>query len=161
AVIRSTFLVGFPGETAREFEELLEFQEKAAIDWLGVFTYSREEDTPAYKMRGQLFHKLSEPLARKRKTILEESQIPLTEKRLDRFVGRELRVLIEEEIPGDGMFLGRGYLHAPEVDGLVVVHGEGLKAGERVLCRIKGRNGIDLEGETLLTSSSLSSIIFR
>ncbi|MDR0316078.1 MAG: 30S ribosomal protein S12 methylthiotransferase RimO, partial [Treponema sp.] len=82
AVLRSTFLTGFPGETEKDFAALLDFQEKARLDWLGCFAYSREEDTPAYSMKGRV----SKKTAAERKRIIEQRQIPLTEKNMDRFV---------------------------------------------------------------------------
>jgi ribosomal protein S12 methylthiotransferase len=136
AVIRSTFLTGFPGETEADFARLLEFQEKARFDWLGVFTYSREEDTPAYSLKNRPPKKT----AAERKALIEERQIPITEERINRFVGRELDVLIEEEfpeepasgskgVPAAGMWLGRLYCQAPEVDGAAVVHAASAATG--------------------------------
>jgi ribosomal protein S12 methylthiotransferase len=142
AVIRSTFLVGFPGETDEEFTALLAFQERARPDWLGAFTYSREEDTPAYGMPGRV----PRATAAARKAEVERRQVDITARALDGFVGRTLDVLIEERIEGEGMSLGRGYMQAPDVDGLVVVRRD-LPPGARVTVRIDRRNGVDLEGE--------------
>jgi ribosomal protein S12 methylthiotransferase len=142
AVIRSTFLLGFPGETEEDFAQLLDFQQKASLDWMGAFTYSREEDTPAYDMPGRVLKKT----AQGRKDQLERRQIPITERALDGHVGRLLDVLIEEEVQGEEMSLGRAYLQAPEVDGLVVVRRR-LPAGSMTRVRITRRNGVDLEGE--------------
>ena len=142
AVIRSTFLVGFPGETEEDFAQLLDFQQTAALDWMGAFTYSREEDTPAYSLPGRVVKKT----AQGRKDRLEGSQVPITERALDGQVGRLLDVLIEEEVEGEEMSLGRAYLQAPEVDGLVVVRRR-LPAGSMARVRITRRNGVDLEGE--------------
>ena len=144
AVIRSTFLVGFPGETEADFELLLDFQEKAQIDWLGAFTYSREEDTPAWGMPGRV----TRAAAQARKTEIERRQIPITARALDAHVGKLLPVLIEERVEGDDMSLGRAYLQAPEVDGLVVVRRQ-LSPGTMTRVRITRRNGVDLEGEVL------------
>jgi ribosomal protein S12 methylthiotransferase len=93
AVIRSTFLVGFPGEGEEDFARLLDFQERAALDWAGCFTYSREEDTPAYAMKKQVPRRT----AAARKRTLEDRQQLISEKRMDRFKGRELAVLVEEK----------------------------------------------------------------
>jgi ribosomal protein S12 methylthiotransferase len=191
AVIRSTFLVGFPGETEEDFDRLLEFQKKAAFDWLGVFCYSREEDTPAYTMKGRVPKKI----AALRKRVVEEAQIPISEARMDRFIGRTLDVLVEEEFnapgaadpgaaaessgaaagghdtpgaaaasaaaaensggegPGGdgGLYLGRLYCQAPEVDGAAVITGSGpLVPGSMVRCRVTGRAGIDMEVRPLV-----------
>jgi ribosomal protein S12 methylthiotransferase len=144
AVIRSTFLVGFPGETDEDFQHLLDFQERARLDWLGVFTYSREEDTPAFDMPGAVEKKTAEP----RKAEVESRQVPITARALDARVGETLDVLIEEPVQGEEMSLGRAYLQAPDVDGLIVVRRQ-LPAGAMARVRITRRNGVDLEGDTV------------
>jgi ribosomal protein S12 methylthiotransferase len=141
AVIRSTFLLGFPGESEQDFEALLSFQARARPDWLGCFTYSREEDTPAYAMTGRV----TKALAEARKTQVERRQGPLTERSLDAQVGKVLDVLVEERVEGEELSLGRAYLQAPDVDGLVVVR-RSLQPGTRCAVLIERRNGIDLEG---------------
>jgi ribosomal protein S12 methylthiotransferase len=149
AVVRSTFIVGFPGERDSDFETLLDFQQKAKIDWMGVFTYSREEGTPAYRMQSEDAFELFRPQADKRKMALEDAQNEITAASLDRWVGRDLEVLIEEPIKGSAMGLGRSFLQAQEVDGLVVVHGENLTPGQIVRTRVTKRNGVDLEARIL------------
>ena len=164
AVIRSTFLVGFPGETDADFAALLDFQHKLRPDWLGCFAYSREEDTPAYSMKGQVPKKTA--AARKRE--IEDRQIVIAEQNVDRFVGQNLDVLVEERFGGSedaaggsedaadsDLWLGRLYCHAPEVDGAAVVVCEGgvaatgiansVAAGQVLPCRVIARRGIDLE----------------
>ncbi len=143
AVLRTSLLVGFPGESNEAFERLLEFQSRAAFDWLGVFTYSPEEQTPAYHHHRDFI----EPDADSRRERLEAAQLPITYGRLDRFIGETMEVLIEEEVAGEDLAIGRGYPHAPEVDGLVVVRtgGRRIRPGERVSTRIMRRNGVDLE----------------
>ncbi|MDR0322928.1 MAG: MiaB/RimO family radical SAM methylthiotransferase, partial [Treponema sp.] len=148
AVIRSTFLLGFPGETEQDFNTLLDFQKKAALDWLGCFTYSREEDTSAYAMKGQVPKKTAE--ARKQK--VEETQIPITEKNIERFVDQTMDVLIEEQIDGDdneeSFWLGRLYCQAPDIDGAAVIvtsKNENLRIGTFVPCKVTARRGFDLE----------------
>ncbi len=142
AVIRSTFLVGFPGETEEDVEQLLDFQRAAALDWLGVFAYSREEDTPAYDMG----RRVAKAEAERRKARVELAQVSITEAALDRHIGLTLETLIEEPFPGEELSLGRAYLQAPDVDGLLVVHGSHAP-GSMVPVRITRRNGVDLEGE--------------
>ncbi|MCK5673467.1 MAG: 30S ribosomal protein S12 methylthiotransferase RimO [Spirochaetales bacterium] len=149
SVIRSTFMVGFPGETAAYRKELLDFQTKASLDWVGTFIYSREEDTRAYKMRGNFAHKIAQPAASKFKRKLELNQTGITERQMDRFVGLDLDVLIEEKVEAESMALGRAYLHAAEVDGSVVVLSDNAVPGKIMECRITGRNGIDLEAVPL------------
>jgi ribosomal protein S12 methylthiotransferase len=150
AVIRSTFMLGFPGETEKDFAALLDFQDKAALDWLGCFAYSREEGTPAYSLPAQVPRKT----ALRRKKIIEERQIPITEKNMERFVGRSLDALIEEKFDSDAVgncndpiMLGRLYCHAPEVDGSAVIVGEGSGAelGSLIPCKVIARRGFDLE----------------
>jgi ribosomal protein S12 methylthiotransferase len=148
AVIRSTFLTGFPGETEGDFRKLLDFQEQARLDWAGVFTYSREEGTPAASMKGRVPARI----ARERKALIEERQIPITGERMDRFVGRELEALVEEALPdpeagpGEGtLYLGRLFCHAPEVDGAAVITAAALEPGDLVRGRVFARAGFDLE----------------
>ncbi|MDR0622932.1 MAG: 30S ribosomal protein S12 methylthiotransferase RimO [Treponema sp.] len=146
AVIRSTFMTGFPGETGADFAALLDFQERARLDWLGCFTYSREEDTPAWAMKDRVPKKL----AAERKRLVEERQIPITEKNLDRFTGQVYDALVEEKIEGgEGLYLGRLYAQAPEVDGSAVIRcGDGrriLEPGTFVSGRVFARTGFDLQ----------------
>ncbi|MDR0502568.1 MAG: 30S ribosomal protein S12 methylthiotransferase RimO [Treponema sp.] len=148
AVIRSTFLLGFPGETDEDFSALLEFQEKAALDWAGCFTYSREEGTQAYNMK----KRVSLKTALKRKQIIEEKQIHITEKNMDRFVGRTLDVLTEERLESAGdsggkdFCLGRLYCQAPDIDGTAVIAAAAVpQMGTFTKCKVIARRGIDLE----------------
>ncbi len=142
AVVRSTFLAGFPGETDEDFEHLLAFQAAAKLDWMGVFAYSREEDTPAYRMAGRV----TKAVAERRKQGLERRQVGITEAALDRWIGQDMDVLVEEPVQGENLSLGRSRLQAPDVDGLVVVRGT-YAPGAVVPARIVRRNGVDLEAE--------------
>jgi ribosomal protein S12 methylthiotransferase len=141
AAVRSTFLVGFPGESERDFRLLLDFQRRAELDWAGFFTYSREEGTEAYSLGPRVPRKTAEG----RRRELERAQVEITARRLERHVGVELDVLIEEPVQGEALALGRAYLQAPEVDGLVVVKAAGLEAGRLCPTHIDRRNGVDLE----------------
>jgi ribosomal protein S12 methylthiotransferase len=156
AVIRSTFLLGFPGETGEDFEALLDFQDRAELDWAGAFTFSREEDTPAYTMKNQVPKKT----AARRKALVEERQIPISQKRMDRFVGRNMEALIEEAVDEaalepsgsleEGLYLGRLYCQAPEVDGAAVIRSEKpLVPGTLLPGRVFARAGFDLEWSPL------------
>jgi ribosomal protein S12 methylthiotransferase len=141
AVIRSTFMTGFPGETGEDFGALLDFQEKVRLDWMGCFAYSREEDTPAYSMKPRVARKT----AAERKRIIEERQIPISEKQMDRFVKREFDVLVEERVEGEeGLYLGRLPCQAPGVDGAAVISGA-AEIGSIVPGRVFARAGFDLE----------------
>jgi ribosomal protein S12 methylthiotransferase len=147
SAIRSTFLVGFPGESEEDFQTLLAFQKEACLDWLGAFTYSREEGTPAYAMKGRVSKKAAE----ERKRLVEEAQVAITGERLARFVGAELEVLVEEVVETaegeDGeeeLSLGRAWLQAPDVDGLVVLRGRHAP-GQLVRARVIAATGVDLD----------------
>ena len=149
AVIRSTFMLGFPGETEEDFAALLDFQQKASLDWLGCFAYSREEGTGSYSMKGRIPAKV----AVIRKQTIEERQLPITEKNMDRFTGKTLDVLVEEhfqtEVPdvsGESLWLGRLFCQAPDIDGAtVIVSGKNLQLGTLVKGEVIARNGFDLE----------------
>lgn len=145
AVIRTTLMVGFPGEDAKSFSVLRTFLSEARFDWMGVFTYSREEGTKAFKMRNEKDHKAAQRSAVRRQKELERIQSPITQERLLRFVGGTYPVLIEEVVSGENMAIGRMYAQAPEVDGLTVVLGHDLEAGKVVLAGIRKVNGLDLE----------------
>jgi ribosomal protein S12 methylthiotransferase len=147
ATIRSTFLTGFPGETEKDFQGLLDFQEQAQLDWVGCFTYSREADTPAYSMKPRILRSIA--AARQRR--IETGQVPITEKRLDRFLGRTLDALVEKPVPSKEAEKKKAYLarlrcQAPEVDGLTLIRSdELLLPGTFVRGRIFARHGFDLE----------------
>jgi ribosomal protein S12 methylthiotransferase len=146
AVIRSTFLLGFPGETEEDFEALLDFQARARLDWAGAFVYSREEDTPAYFMKGRV----PKGLAEERKRAVEERQALITQERMDRFIGCTEYVLVEERLDGEeGLYLGRLPCQAPEVDGAAVISSDDvLEPGTFVRGKIFARAGLDLEVRT-------------
>ncbi len=140
SMIRSTFLVGFPGETDENFQLLRDFQDRARIDWLGTFAYSREEGTVAYSMKGRVAKKTAES----RRRTIEEAQVGITSARLSRFIGSNVDVVIEERIEGENMCIGRAWMQSPEVDGLTVVRGVHAP-GSLVPCRIIALNGVDFE----------------
>lgn len=146
AVIRTTLMLGFPGEDRAAFEKLLEFVKDAEPDWMGSFTYSREEDTPAYSMRNQKEHDKAQKEAKKWQKELEAVQTPITEKHLERFVGKTYRALVEEKIEGEDLAIGRIYSQAPDVDGLTVIMGRDMKPGDTVMVGIRAVRGVDLEG---------------
>jgi len=145
AVLRSTILLGYPGEDAASFAEVIDFLKRAELDWVGSFVYSREEGTRAAGLRGEAEHNKATVEAKRRQKALEKVQRPITEARLARFIAAEMDVLIEEPIEGEELAIGRSWAQAPEVDGLIVVMGRGLKAGSVVRCGIRRVNGLDLE----------------
>ena len=146
AVIRTTLMLGYPGEDRSAFEELLRFVDEARFDWMGSFLYSREEDTPAYSMRGEKDHEKAHKTAAKWQKELEKAQEKITAERLERFVGHEYTALIEDRIEGEELAIGRIYSQAPDVDGLTVIMGRDMKPGDVVRVGITRVRGIDLEG---------------
>ncbi|TVQ20329.1 MAG: 30S ribosomal protein S12 methylthiotransferase RimO [Spirochaetaceae bacterium] len=151
--LRSTFLVGFFGEDDAAFDELLEFQQRVQLDWLGVFPYSPEDGTRA--MKGSPPLDVSPELALRRADTVAERQRPITHERVERLVGRTLDVLVEELVPQEPLALGRCYAQAPDVDGAVVIHvpdpadGPMVVPGDFIRCRIVRRNGLDVEAVPL------------
>ena len=146
AVIRTTLMLGFPGEDREAFDTLMQFSRDARFDWMGSFLYSREEDTPAYDMRSEEDHLKAQRKARRWQKELEALQEAITSERLERFVGHEYTVLIEEKVEGEDLAIGRIYAQAPDVDGLTVVMGRGMEPGDRVRAGITRTRGVDLEG---------------
>ncbi len=120
AILRTTFIVGFPGETDENFEHLINFVQRHEFDHVGVFTFSPEEETPAYKMSNQV------PLeiAQERRDYLMERQQQISAKKNQNYVGKTVEVLIEQENPKTQQYIGRSIRFAPEVDGVVYVQGE-------------------------------------
>jgi ribosomal protein S12 methylthiotransferase len=120
AVLRTTFIVGFPGETEQHFEHLLQFVQRHEFDHAGVFTFSPEEGTPAYNLPNQLPQDVMDA----RRDALMAAQQPISLKKNQGAVGKVIDVLIEQEHPSTGERIGRSARFAPEVDGLVYVQGD-------------------------------------
>ena len=144
AVLRTTFIVGFPGETDEHFEHLLQFVARHEFDHVGVFTFSPEEETPAYKLPLQL----SQDLMEERRDALMEVQQPISLKKNQAEVGKVVNVLIEQENPETGELIGRSARFSPEVDGLVYVNGE-AKLGTIVPVAIANADIYDLYGQVV------------
>ncbi len=142
--LRTSLIVGFPGETDKEFEELLQFVRETRFERLGAFAYSREEGTPAYDLKGQIPEKVkSERLGR---IMLAQQEISSGVN--SGFLGKKIKVLIEER-QGE-CFLARSEFDAPEVDGLVYVHSRRkLKPGGFAEVKITDTLEYDLVGETI------------
>jgi ribosomal protein S12 methylthiotransferase len=120
AVLRTTFIVGFPGETDEHFEHLLQFVERHEFDHVGVFTFSAEEGTPAYSLPNQV----PQAIMDKRRDALMALQQPISLKKNQAEIGKTVNVLIEQENPETGELVGRSARFAPEVDGVVYVQGK-------------------------------------
>lgn len=140
--LRSTFIVGFPGETEAEFEALLAFLRAMQLDRVGVFAYSAEVGTAAAEMPDRVPAEVA--AERYERAMLVQQEVSLARNRAQ--VGRVLPVLIEGT--GDGLSVGRSYREAPEVDGLVLVPGE-LTVGALVRARIVAAKEYDLIAEAL------------
>lgn len=142
-VIRTTFIVGFPGETEEDFNELAEFIKEARFEHAGVFTYSREEDTPAYDFDGQI----DEQVKLDRMDILMRSQLEINyEQNLEK-VGKILPVLCEDYDPVSEMYFGRGVADAPDIDGKIFFKSENkINPGEFVNVKVRKVLDYDLYG---------------
>ncbi len=142
--IRTSLIVGFPGEEDVHYQELEEFVREIRFDRLGVFAYSKEEDTPAAKLTQQVDEAIKEE---RRAKIMALQQEISYQKNLEK-VGKSIQVLIEEELDSSREFIGRSQGDAPEIDGLVYVKAaSALKAGSMVKVRIDGALEYDLMGE--------------
>jgi ribosomal protein S12 methylthiotransferase len=117
AVLRTTFIVGFPGETEEHFSHLVDFVKRHEFDHVGVFTFSPEEGTPAYNLANQI----SQEVMDARRDTLMEAQQPIAARKNQACVGKTTDVLIEQENPETGEFIGRSARFSPEVDGVVYV----------------------------------------
>ncbi len=144
-VIRTTIMLGFPGETDEDFENVYSFVERNRFNWMGSFIFSREEDTFAYDLTDEATYKALTKEAKKRQRKLQKLQERISSERLKEFVGKEYEVLIEELIEGEDLAIGRFWGQAPEVDGLTVVMGRDMVPGKVYRCGITKVNGIDLE----------------
>lgn len=143
--VRTTFIVGFPGESDAEFETLKQFVAEMQFDRVGVFTYSFEPQTPS----GRMPNHVPSEVAEARRDELMRLQQGISLARNQRLVGRTLTTLIEGNDPtalsGQGISIGRTYRDAPEVDGLVIIEGT-LPPGEMVPVQITGAMEYDLTG---------------
>jgi ribosomal protein S12 methylthiotransferase len=137
--IRTTFIVGYPGETDEEFDTLMQFVRDMRFDRVGAFVYSYEESTPSARISWHVPDDVKE----ERRHALMELQQQISLEKNQEFVGQTLDVLVEGF--GDGMSIGRSYRDAPEIDGMVLVPGK-LPVGEIVPIRIDGAMTYDLTG---------------
>ena len=142
SVLRTTFIVGFPGERDEHFEHLLQFVQRHEFDHVGVFTFSPEEGTPAYNLPNQLPQFVMD----KRQDAVMEIQQPISFKKNQQEVGKVVDVLIEQENPETAELIGRSSRFAPEVDGQVFVHGQAT-LGTIVPVTILQANVYDLYGQ--------------
>lgn len=142
--IRSTFISGFPSETEEEFEGMCDFLRCAKLVNCGFFAYSREPDTPAYKMKGQV------PYAVKKRRVkkLYEIQREISREYLNGFVGKTVKVLCDGIDYEKGCFVGRAYFSAPEIDGKVYFNAASAAQGEYYDVKIASCDSYDMYGKT-------------
>jgi len=145
SVLRTTVMVGFPGETQEDYESLLDFIKRMQFDRLGAFVFSPEEGTPSEKL---ILPSVPADVAEKRHSQIMETQEEICENGMQRFIDKEIKVIIEEM--ENGCFIARGYIDAPDIDGVVYLnYKEGVNLGDLVKCKITDSLEYDLEGEIL------------
>jgi len=142
--IRTTLIVGFPGETDAQFEELLEFVKETKFDRLGAFAYSQEEDTAAALLDGQLDDEIKD----ERKDKILATQMGISYNRNEDYFDKVIEVLIEEEVQGEPIYIGRSEFDGPEIDGIVYVNTDKtLEIGSFVKVKVNDFMEYDLIGE--------------
>lgn len=142
--LRTPFICGFPGETEEDHEELMEFVDEMEFERVGVFTYSAEEDTPAYSYPDQIPEEVKE----ERRADVMELQQEIAFEHCENMVGKVLDVMIEGKVADEPAYVGRTYMDAPNVDGLIFVNAdEMLMSGDFVRVKVTGANEYDLIGE--------------
>ncbi len=144
AALRTTIIVGFPGETDDEFEELLTFIKMIRFDHLGVFIYSDADDLPSHHLSDHIPAKL----ARSRHDHLMSAQMTISENNNAKYIDQVCSVLVETN-PEDNLFIGRTAFQAPEVDGITYIHSTNLEIGSFADVKITDALEYDLVGETL------------
>lgn len=141
--LRTTLITGFPGETKKQHEELLQFIDEMEFDRLGVFTYSAEEDTPAAGMPDQIPEEVKE----ERQAELMELQQEIAFDNADAMVGKEVLVMVEGKVADENAYVGRTYRDAPNVDGLIFINTEEvLVSGDFAKVKVTGAIDYDLIG---------------
>lgn len=142
--LRTTLITGFPGETQEQHEELMEFIDEMEFERLGVFTYSPEEDTPAAIMKDQIEESVKEDRQAELMELQQEIAFDLAERK----IGQEVMVMIEGKVADENAYVGRTYMDAPNVDGLIFIEtDEELMSGDFAKVKIIGALEYDLIGE--------------
>ncbi|CUN47006.1 MAG: 30S ribosomal protein S12 methylthiotransferase RimO [Sarcina ventriculi] len=142
-VLRTSLIVGFPGETEEDFNELKEFLKEMKLDKVGVFTYSQEEDTPAALMENQIDEKIKQQREKELMEVQKEVSKAINKSK----IGRTYKVLVESE--NSDYFIGRSYEMAPDIDGLIYIKEKNLKANKFYDVKIKEALEYDLIGVVL------------
>jgi ribosomal protein S12 methylthiotransferase len=141
--LRTSMIVGFPGETEEDFEKLCEFVREMKFDRLGVFAYSQEEDTPAHRLPNQLTNEVKQF----RQNTLMEIQREVAKDNAAKYVGRTIDVLVERYDGRSDVYIGRSQYDAPEIDGEVFISGCLVEIGQMSKVRITHAYEYDLSGE--------------
>lgn len=142
--LRTTLITGFPGETTKDFAILKGFVKEMRFDRLGVFPYSAEEGTPAAKMKKQI----PSFVKNRRRNVIMKLQQQIAFEKAEEMIGKKVQVLIEGKLPEDGVFIGRTYMDAPNVDGMIFVNSDReLVTGDVVTVGITDFHEYDLIGE--------------
>ncbi len=140
-IIRTTVMVGFPGESEADFEELYNFLQEAKFDKLGCFAYSKEDGTPASRLKEQIH-----PMTKKsRLNKIMSLQQKISKQNLKNKIGKEVEVLVEDKSFDGKTYIGRSYMDVPEIDGVVYIESdEEIQIGSFVKCTITDVNEYDL-----------------
>ena len=140
-ILRTSLIVGFPGETEEDFNKLYEFVKKGYFDKLGVFTYSKEDGTPAARLKEQI-HPATK---KKRYNLIMSVAKDLSAEKLKSYIGKEYKVLVEDTTFDHKFCLGRSYMDIPDTDGMVIIKNCDTKlVGEFVNCKVTAVNNYDL-----------------
>lgn len=144
--IRTTLIVGFPGETEEEFQDLVAFVEDMRFDRLGVFSYSQEDGTPAARMENQIDDELKEA----RREAIMDIQKNIAAALCEQEVGKVVQVLVEGKLPEENIYCGRTRRDAPDIDGLVFLNSEEeIYSGDFVTVKIREAGDYDLMGDVI------------
>lgn len=142
--LRTTFMVGFPGESDEQFEELCKFIKEIEFDKMGCFAFSPEEDTPAFDFENQI----DDSVKRRRAEVIMDIQYSITEKANKNKIGKVYKVIIDGS--DNGKYIGRSYLDSPEIDsGIIITSNKEHRAGEFINVKITDYDGYDLIGEEI------------
>lgn len=140
-ILRTSLIVGFPGETEGDFNKLYEFVKKGYFDKLGVFTYSKEDGTPAARLKEQI-HPATK---KKRYNLIMSVAKDISAEKLKSYIGKEYKVLVEDTTFDHKFCVGRSYMDIPDTDGMVIIKNCDAKlVGEFVNCKVTAVNNYDL-----------------
>ena len=143
-IIRTTVMVGFPGETEADFEELYKFLQEAKFDKLGCFAYSKEDGTPASRLKEQI-HSMTK---KSRLNKIMSLQQKISKQNLENKIGKEVEVLVENKSFDGKTYIGRSYMDVPEIDGVVYIESDDeIQIGSFIKCKITDVKEYDLIAE--------------